>query len=47
MDAFVNTSRDEIRDLRSEDVVVIWGGANDISRNNIKLAIKHVSFVEK
>ena len=46
-DSIVNTARDEIKKLRSEDVVVIWGGANDISRNNIKLAIKHVSFVEK
>jgi hypothetical protein len=27
MDTFVNTARDEIRKLRSEDVVVIWGGA--------------------
>ena len=42
MDTIVNTTRDEIKDLRSEDIVVIWGRANNISRNNIKLAIKHV-----
>ena len=48
MDTIVNTARDEIKDLRSEDVMVIWGGANYISRNNIKLAMKHVfRFVEK
>jgi hypothetical protein len=26
--------------LRSEDVMVIWGGANDISKNNTKVAKK-------
>jgi len=48
MDITVNAVRDEIKDLRSEDVVVTWGGTNDISKNNIKVAIKHVChFVEK
>jgi hypothetical protein len=42
MDAILNTARDEIRKLRSEDVVVIWGGANDASKNNTKVALKHV-----
>jgi hypothetical protein len=41
MDTIVNTARDEIRKLRSEDVV-IWGGANDASKNNTKVALKHV-----
>ena len=44
MDAIVNTVREQIKDLRSQDVVVIWKGANDISKNNAKLAIQHVSF---
>jgi hypothetical protein len=42
MDTLVNTRRDEIRKLRSEDVVIIWGGANDKSKNNTKVALKHV-----
>jgi hypothetical protein len=42
MDTLVNASRDEIRKLRSEDVVVIWGGANDKSKNNTKVPLKHV-----
>jgi len=42
MDVVANTARDEMRKLRSEDVVVIWGGANDISKNNTKAALKHV-----
>ena len=41
MDAIVNTARDEIKNLRSEDVVVVWGGANGVSKNNTKVAIKH------
>jgi hypothetical protein len=42
MDTILNTARDEIRKLRSEDVVVVWGGANDASKNNTKVALKHV-----
>ena len=42
MDTNVNIAREEIKDLRSEDVVAIWGGTNDISKNNNKVAIKHV-----
>jgi hypothetical protein len=48
IDTVVNTAGDEIRKLRTEDVVVIWGGANDISKNNTKVALKHVcNFVKK
>ena len=48
IDTIVNTARDEIKILRSEDVVVIGRGANRISKNNTKAAIKHVcNFVEK
>jgi len=47
MDAIVNTVRDEIETLRSEDVVVETGEANDIRKNNTKVAIKHVcNFVQ-
>jgi len=34
MDTIVNTARDEIKKLRSLAVMVIWGGANDISKNS-------------
>jgi hypothetical protein len=41
-------TRGEIRKLRSEDVVVIWGGANNVSNNNSKVTLKHVcNFVKK
>ena len=47
MDAIVNTVRDKIKKLRSEDVVVEREGANEISKNNTKVAIKYVcNFVE-
>jgi hypothetical protein len=42
MDTIENTARNEIKKLRSEVVVVIWGGANEIGENNNKVAIKHV-----
>jgi hypothetical protein len=48
MDATVNTARDAIKKLRSEDVVVVWGGSNVITKNNAKVALKHVcNFVEE
>jgi hypothetical protein len=31
MDTIVNIARDEIQKLRIEDIVVIWGGGNDIN----------------
>jgi len=39
--------KDKIKKLRSEDVIVERERANDISKNNTKVAIKHVyNFVE-
>ena len=32
-----------VKSLKCDDVVVIWGGSNDISRNNIKDALKNVN----
>jgi hypothetical protein len=34
MRAIVGTVEKDIKKLRSDDVVVIWGGSNDIGRNN-------------
>jgi predicted phosphodiesterase len=42
MNELTKTAREEIKTLKCEDVVVVWGGANDISRNNMKEALKHV-----
>jgi hypothetical protein len=49
MDTIVYSARDEIRTLRSEDVVVIWGGAKNVNNNNnTKVTLKHVcNFVRK
>jgi hypothetical protein len=38
-----NTAREELQTLKSDDLVVVWGGANDISRNNTKEAVKSIS----
>jgi len=37
------TAREELKSLKSDDLVVVWGGTNDISRNNTKEAQKSVS----
>ena len=48
MDTVANTAGDEVTKLRSEDVVVIWGGANYTSKNNTKVTLEHVcNFVKK
>jgi len=38
MKELMNTARNEIKALYSEDFVVVWGGANDISKNNTREA---------
>jgi hypothetical protein len=48
MEETVNTVRDDIQTLSNKDVVIAWGGANDISKNNTKVAINHLcKFVEE
>jgi len=34
---------EELRSLKCDDFVVVWGGANDISKNNTKEAFKLLS----
>jgi len=43
MNEIAKTAKEEIKTVECEDVVVVWGGANDISRNNMKEALKYVS----
>jgi lysophospholipase L1-like esterase len=43
MNVITQTAREEIKSLKCDDVVVVWGGANDISRNNTKEALKLVT----
>ena len=40
--AIVDTAKEDIMKLKSDDVVVIWGGSNDIRKNNSKEALKHM-----
>ena len=42
MNAITDTEGEIIRSLTSDDVIIIWGGSNDISRNNSKDALKNV-----
>ena len=43
MKEIVNTVSNEIKTLQGDDLVVVWGGANDIRKNNMREAIKSVS----
>jgi lysophospholipase L1-like esterase len=43
MKEITNTAREELKTLQSDDLVVVWGGANDISKNNMKEAVKSLS----
>jgi hypothetical protein len=42
MGSIIDTMKEDIKTLKSEDVVIIWGGSNDISKNNSKEALKHL-----
>jgi len=43
MNEVINAVRKELKTLNSDDLVVVWGGANDIRRNNMKEALNSVS----
>jgi RNase H-fold protein (predicted Holliday junction resolvase) len=48
MEEIVNTVRKDVQTLSNKDVVIVWGGSNDISKNNTKVAINQLSkFVEE
>jgi hypothetical protein len=42
MNEIRKTAKEEIKTMKCEDVVA-WGGANDISRNNMKEGLKYMS----
>ena len=42
MELIKETTRAEINKLSRKDVVVVWGGSNDIARNNSKKGIKNM-----
>jgi len=42
MRVIVDTMKEDIMKLKSDDVVVIWGGSNDSEKNNSKEAQKHL-----
>jgi hypothetical protein len=39
----IKTVEEEVSSLKHKDVVILWGGSNDISRNNTKEALKNLS----
>jgi molybdopterin biosynthesis enzyme MoaB len=43
MNEITKTAKEEIKSTKCEDVVVVWGGANVTSRNNMREALKYVS----
>jgi hypothetical protein len=42
IELIVDTLKEDIIKLRSDDVVVVWGGSNDIGKNNTQEALKHL-----
>ena len=47
MKFITTTANEERKSLKSEDVLVIWGGSNNISKNNMREAISNVSELVK
>jgi hypothetical protein len=47
MRSILSSMENDIRNLDQDDIVVIWGGSNDIGKNNASAALTHLSnFVE-
>jgi len=42
MEHIVNSGLQEINNLTGDDVIVVWGGSNDISKQNSEEAVKHL-----
>ena len=38
----IRTGKEEINNLKGDDVIVVWGGSNDISKQNSRGALKHL-----
>ena len=48
MEEIVNTSSESVKSLSNKDVLIVWGGSNDISRNNTKEALYQLcNFIEE
>jgi hypothetical protein len=47
MKGISTTTNEERKSLKSEDVLVIWGGSNNISKNSMREAISNVSELVK
>jgi lysophospholipase L1-like esterase len=43
MNEVTNSVREELKTLNNDDFVVVWGGANDIRKNNMKAALNSVT----
>jgi hypothetical protein len=41
--AIIKTAEEEVSSLKHKDVVILWGGSDDIVRNNTKEALKNLS----
>ena len=48
LDAITASAKEEIRQMTKKDVVVIWGGTNDVGKNNAECGQRHLqAFVEQ
>ena len=48
LDAITASAKEEIRQMTKKDVVVIWGGTNDVAKNNTECGQRHLqAFVEQ
>ena len=43
MNEITITAKEKLKSLKKDDLVIVWGGTNDISRNNSKQALESLS----
>jgi hypothetical protein len=47
IDTLIASAMDDIEYLTNKDIIVFWGGTNDVSKNNSQGGLKHIiHFVE-
>ena len=43
IDRLISSMTEDIKHLMSNAIMILWGGANDVSKNNSQDALKHIT----
>jgi hypothetical protein len=46
VNSLTKSAKNEVMNLEKRDPMVFWGGANDVSKNNSEIGLRHINFVK-